>query len=119
MFIKNKNIFTFVFVGGSDGMTGFVDFMYKSIVPACLMAPMKPTFDFNDGQTTLALGECSNCLREIYGKRGDEMISYLQSDYLPTLQLSQQQTEEFCQALKADSKLFRTYFKSFFRKAKS
>jgi hypothetical protein len=53
MFIKNKNIFTFVFVGGSDGMAGFVDFMYKSIVPACLMAPMKPTFDFNDGQTTL------------------------------------------------------------------
>lgn len=34
-------------------MAGFVDFMYKSIVPACLMAPMKPTFDFNDGQTTL------------------------------------------------------------------
>ncbi|XP_076106455.1 exportin-T-like isoform X2 [Mytilus galloprovincialis] len=105
--------------GGNDGMAGFVDFMYKSIIPACLMAPMKPSFDLNDGQTSLALGECSNCLREIYGKRGDEMIQYLQSEYLPTLQLSQQQTEEFCQVLKADSKMFRTYFKNFFMKAKS
>ncbi|CAC5407762.1 unnamed protein product [Mytilus coruscus] len=105
--------------GGNDGMAGFVDFMYKSIIPACLMAPMKPSFDLNDGQTSLALGECSNCLREIYGKRGDEMIQYLLSEYLPTLQLSQQQTEEFCQVLKADSKLFRTYFKNFFMKAKS
>lgn len=34
-------------------MMGFVDFMYKSIIPACLMAPMKPSFDLNDGQTSL------------------------------------------------------------------
>jgi hypothetical protein len=32
-------------------------------------------------------------LCNIYILQGDEMISYLQSDYLPTLQLSQQQTE--------------------------
>ena len=32
-------------------MPGFVDFMYKNILPACFLAPLKPTFDLNDGHT--------------------------------------------------------------------
>lgn len=35
------------------GLNGFEDFMYKSIVPACFMAPMKSTFDLADAQTVL------------------------------------------------------------------
>lgn len=39
--------------GGKDGMVGFPDFIYKHIVPACFLAPLKPTFDLSDAQTVL------------------------------------------------------------------
>lgn len=39
--------------GGKDGMVGFPDFIYKHIVPACFLAPLKPTFDLADAQTVL------------------------------------------------------------------
>lgn len=32
---------------------GFPDFIYKHIVPACFLAPLKPTFDLSDAQTVL------------------------------------------------------------------
>jgi len=32
-------------------MFGFNEFIYKHIIPACFMAPMKPTFDLTDAQT--------------------------------------------------------------------
>lgn len=38
---------------GKDGLAGFDEFVYKSIIPACFMAPMKPTFDLADAQTVL------------------------------------------------------------------
>lgn len=40
-------------VGGKDGLVGFPDFIYKHIVPACFLAPLKPTFDLSDAQTVL------------------------------------------------------------------
>ena len=43
----------FFFVGGKDGLTGFDEFILKTIVPACFMSPMKPTFDLTDAQTVL------------------------------------------------------------------
>lgn len=32
---------------------GFSNFLYKHIVPACIMAPLSPAFDLKDGQTIL------------------------------------------------------------------
>ncbi|KAJ8301279.1 hypothetical protein KUTeg_020266 [Tegillarca granosa] len=105
--------------GGKDGIAGFIDFMYESIIPACFLAPLKPTFDFNDGQTALALNECAGCLKTVLEKRGDEMLNYLQGKYLPTLNLPPDSIQEFCRALNSDTKLFRAYLKNFFMKAKS
>lgn len=41
------------FLGGKDGLVGFADFVYKHIVPACFLAPLKQTFDLADAQTVL------------------------------------------------------------------
>lgn len=43
----------FLFSGGKDGPVGFADFVYKHIVPACFLAPLKQTFDLADAQTVL------------------------------------------------------------------
>uniref|UniRef100_A0A3Q3SUB8 Exportin-T n=1 Tax=Mastacembelus armatus TaxID=205130 RepID=A0A3Q3SUB8_9TELE len=55
--------------GGKDGMVGFPDFIYKHIVPACFLAPLKPTFDLSDAQTVLTLSECAVTLKMIHHKR--------------------------------------------------
>ena len=43
--------------------------------------------------------------------QGEELVNYLQKDYLPTLHLSAEQSQEFCQALQTDPKTFKTYLK--------
>ena len=44
---------SFLWIGGSNGLNGFEEFIYKSIVPATFMAPMKSTFNLADAQTIL------------------------------------------------------------------
>lgn len=50
---SNQNGNFFFFLGGKDGPVGFADFVYKHIVPACFLAPLKQTFDLADAQTVL------------------------------------------------------------------
>jgi len=38
-------------LGQSDAVAGFVDYMYKTIIPACFIVPSKSSFDLNDGHT--------------------------------------------------------------------
>ncbi|XP_069620796.1 exportin-T [Ranitomeya imitator] len=105
--------------GGKDGLVGFADFVYKHIVPACFLAPLKPTFDLADAQTILALSECAVTMKTIYLKRGPECIQYLQQEYLPSLQVAPEIIQEFCQALQQpDAKVFKNYLKIFFQRAK-
>ncbi|XP_007893474.1 exportin-T isoform X1 [Callorhinchus milii] len=105
--------------GGKDGLLGFEDFIYKHIVPACFLAPLKPTFDLADAQTILALSECAITLKTIHLKRGPEFIQYLQQEYLLSLQVAPEIIQEFCQALQQpDSKVFKNYLKVFFQRAK-
>ncbi|KAJ7987934.1 hypothetical protein DPEC_G00318390 [Dallia pectoralis] len=89
--------------GAKDGMVGFPDFIYKHIVPACFLAPLKPTFDLTDAQTVL----------------GPEFIQYLQTEYLPSLQVSAEISQELCQVLQQpDVKVLKNYIKAFFQRAK-
>ncbi|XP_043943980.1 exportin-T [Protopterus annectens] len=106
--------------GVKDGLVGFIDFIYKRIVPACFLAPMKPTFDLSDAQTVLVLSECAVTLKTIQLKRGPEFIQYLQQEYLPSLQIAPDMIQEFCQVLQqTDSKVFKNYLKVFFQRAKT
>jgi exportin-T len=68
-------------------MPGFVDYMYKNILPACFLAPLEPNFDLNDGNSFVVLGEIAGALKAMINARGGETIAYLQSDYLPTLRM--------------------------------
>ncbi len=43
--------------------------------------------------------------------QGDELVMYLQSTYFPAQNADAELAQQFCQALKSDSKVFRTYFK--------
>ncbi|XP_064174772.1 exportin-T [Anguilla rostrata] len=105
--------------GGKDGLVGFPDFIYKHIVPACFVAPLKPTFDLSDGQTILTLSECALTLKMIHLKREAEFIQYLQQEYLPSLQVSPDIVQELCQVLQQpDPKVFKNYIKAFFQRAK-
>ncbi|XP_030004440.1 exportin-T isoform X2 [Sphaeramia orbicularis] len=105
--------------GGKDGMVGFPDFIYKHIVPACFLAPLKPTFDLSDAQTVLTLSECAVTLKMIHLKRGPEFIQFLQQEYLPSLQVSPEISQELCQVLQQpDVKVLKNYIKAFFQRAK-
>uniref|UniRef100_A0A3Q3WFT7 Exportin-T n=1 Tax=Mola mola TaxID=94237 RepID=A0A3Q3WFT7_MOLML len=98
--------------GGKDGMVGFPDFIYKHIVPACFLAPLKTTFDLSDAQTVLTLSECSVTIKMIHLKRGPEFIQFLQQDYLPSLQVSPEISQELCQVIQQpDVKMLKNYMK--------
>lgn len=68
--------------GGQENPEGFIDFMYKNILPACFMAPLKSHFDITDAQTVLALNEIGNCLLAIRDRRVSE-IFWLKISLLP------------------------------------
>ncbi|XP_033994291.1 exportin-T isoform X1 [Trematomus bernacchii] len=105
--------------GGKDGMVGFPDFIYKHIVPACFLAPLKPSFDLSDAQTVLTLSECAITLKTIHLKRGLEFIQFLQQEYLPSLQVAPEISQELCQVLQQpDVKVLKNYIKAFFQRAK-
>lgn len=59
--------------GGKEGPPEFVEFVYKHVVPACFLAPLRETFDLNDAQATIALSESALCLKAIDDKR----VSYI------------------------------------------
>lgn len=87
-------------------------------MPACFLAPLKTTFDLNDAQTILALHESATCLQAVHKRRGDELVSYLRSEYLPKMDLSPELIEQFLSGLGADAKFFRNFTKTFFQQAK-
>uniref|UniRef100_A0A671SEV1 Exportin-T n=1 Tax=Sinocyclocheilus anshuiensis TaxID=1608454 RepID=A0A671SEV1_9TELE len=93
--------------GGKDGLVGFPDFIYKHIVPACFMAPLKPTFDLSDAQTVLTLSECTLTLHMIHLKRVIILID-----------INCVSPQELCQVLQQpDVKVLKNYMKVF-REAK-
>ncbi|XP_061920622.1 exportin-T [Entelurus aequoreus] len=105
--------------GGKDGMVGFDDFVYKHIVPACFLAPLKPTFDLSDAQTVLTLSEVVITLKMIHVKQGPEFVQFLQHNYLPSLHVSPDIAQELCHVLQQpDIKVLKTYMKAFFQRAK-
>ncbi|KAM9772273.1 exportin-T isoform 2-T2 [Syngnathus typhle] len=104
--------------GGKAGMTGFRDFTYKHIVPACFLAPLKPTFDLSDAQTVLTLAEVAVTLKMVFVQQGPELLEFLQRDYLPSLHVCPDVAQELCHVLQQpDVKVLKTYLKMFFQRS--
>lgn len=101
--------------GQSQSLAGFMDYVYKTIIPACFIVPMKSSFDLNDGHTFLALGEIAGILKTLYQKHGDKFLQFLNNTYLPSINLSQDLIQLLIQAIQqADSKVLKNYLKVFF-----
>ena len=46
----NKHILSSLLTGGEETIDGFINFVYKDIIPACFEAPLQKEFDMNDAQ---------------------------------------------------------------------
>ena len=47
-------IYTLLWLLADDTIvSGFVEYMYSQILPSCFVAPLRPEFDLNDGQSYL------------------------------------------------------------------
>ncbi|XP_067932118.1 exportin-T-like [Watersipora subatra] len=99
----------------NQGVPGFDEYVRKNIVPACILAPTKESFDWQDGQTVLLLGDIAACLHIIYAKQKTDLISFLLETYFPSLQLDASLAQQFCASLPADQKTLKESLKAFYR----
>ncbi|KAF9189572.1 pre-tRNA nuclear export protein [Haplosporangium sp. Z 767] len=99
---------------------GFYQFMYEHILRITFEVPMKPTFDLQDGQSVLVLGEIAGLQKAIALKQGDAFLNYLNGVYLPLIQCPPELAQEYVQALQQlDAKQFKKYFQAFIQKSRS
>lgn len=92
----------------------------EKFLPVCFHAPLNNNFDLQDAQTVLVLNESCNLMRSILSKHGDKVEIFLRDFCLPNLNLTKDQTQEYCLALRhPDAKVFKNYSKNFFSKMKT
>ncbi|KAK7896758.1 hypothetical protein WMY93_022083 [Mugilogobius chulae] len=100
---------------------GAVDFPDPVAQKTCfiILSKLVELWGGKDGMTVLTLSECAVTLKTIHLKRGPEFIQFLQQEYLPSLQVSPEISQELCQVLQEqDVKLLKTYLKAFFQQAR-
>ncbi|RDD43824.1 Exportin-T [Trichoplax sp. H2] len=92
----------------------FGEFLYKNIIPACFIAPLKATFDFDDRQSLQVLSEIVTLQKSILNLEGQQFKEYLRTTYLPQLNLSADLIQAYVQGLEQmDMKSFNKYLKEF------
>ncbi|XP_046840739.1 exportin-T-like [Xenia sp. Carnegie-2017] len=105
---------------GSNGPLAFQDFITNNIIPSCFVAPSKPEFDLTDAQTMLTLQEIAIVQKTIHQKQGQQFVHFLQSKYLPSLNLTSEMAQEYCRHVEQDDvKQFKSFLKAFFNSFKS
>jgi len=97
----------------NTGLPGFGQFVYERIIPLCFSIPFSPSFNLQDAQTLIVLGEISAIKKVAYQRLGNELIEYLQKAYLPSIGFPAELIRNYIQALETmDIKAFSKYFKS-------
>jgi exportin-T len=87
----------------------FAEFIYKSIIPACFVAPIRHNEDMQ------LVNECIICLKTVESMRGtQEFCTYLQRQLFPQHFPNYSNTNELIQALiDSDLKITKRAFKLF------
>ncbi|KAG0283897.1 pre-tRNA nuclear export protein, partial [Dissophora globulifera] len=90
------------------------------IVRITFEVPMKASFDLQDGQSMLVLGEIAGLQKAMAVKQGDVFLTYLSQVYLPSIHCPADLAQEYVQALRQlDAKQFKKYFHAFIQKSRS
>lgn len=107
-------------IWGCQGvLTGFVEYMYGHIFPACFLAPSKAGFDLNDGQSYLVLGEIAGILKTAFNRRGEEVLLNLQR-YLSSIHFPPDFIEDLLLKMKSsDVKTLRSSLKTYFMRLRT
>ncbi|XP_065350513.1 exportin-T-like [Cloeon dipterum] len=99
--------------GGRADKLGFQQYM-EAIVRACIVAPLKLTFDLSDTQYTSVLTEIAACLKAVVSLRFQNLDKYLCDSVFPEHNICAEMANDFVNALNNyDMKAFKNFLKQF------
>lgn len=101
-------------------LPGFEQFVYNTFVGLIFEIPSKPSFEFNDAQSQIALTELCSLAKAVYQKRGQEFIDLLLTGYFPSINCPSELANEFVLALqKQETKVFKKSLETFILRSRS
>ena len=101
-------------------LPGLDRFMITRFSPLCWALPATGSFNSQDAQARLVLGEAANLQKIIYSKTGQEYLSWLRDNELRSMGMSNDMINEYLSKMTSlDTKGFRTYFQTFVGEAGS
>ena len=101
-------------------LPGLDRFMITRFSPLCWVLPATESFNAQDAQARLVLGEVANLQKIIYSKTGMEYLSWLKDNELRRMGMNEDMINEYLTKMTGlDTKGFRTYFQTFISEAGS
>ncbi|TIC30446.1 hypothetical protein E3Q10_02161 [Wallemia mellicola] len=101
-------------------LAGFEEFIYQQFIKLAFEVPAKSTFNLKDGQTNVVLGEIALLLRQTYLSRGEELLNFLRTVYLPSIGCPDNISFELTKHISTDEpKIFKKAFTEFIKASKS
>lgn len=101
-------------------LPGLDHFMITRFSPLCWVLPATESFNAQDAQARLVLGEAANLQKIIYTKTGQEYLSWLRNNELRSMGMNDEMINDYLRKMTSlDTKGFRTYFQTFVGEAGS
>jgi exportin-T len=101
-------------------LPGLDRFMITRFSPLCWVLPATESFNAQDAQARLVLGEAANLQKIIYTKTGQEYLSWLRDNELRSMGMNDDMINDYLSKMTGlDTKGFRTYFQTFVGEAGS
>ncbi|GLH14133.1 Uncharacterized protein GBIM_18537 [Gryllus bimaculatus] len=89
----------------------FLLFMHQTVIRLCFEVVLKSACTAHTPNTDVVLMECAACLKAMYNKRGEEMVTFVETTCLANPQIPPQRRGEFAFALKSDTKTLKNFLK--------
>lgn len=101
-------------------LPGLDRFMITRFSRLCWVLPATESFNAQDAQARLVLGEAANLQKTIYSKTGQEYLSWLRDNELRSMGMNDDMINDYLTKMTGlDAKGFRTYFQTFVGEAGS